>query len=1047
MKRILLLFLLYIAGISVFAQKQGNFWYFGNYAGLSFSLGVPVALTDGALSTGEGCSSISTASGNLEFYTDGRFVYNREHEQMPHGSGLLGHSSSTESGIIVPRPGYSTQYYIFTVDARDNNLTAGLCYSRVDMTLEGGLGDVVTSEKNVSLLPYSCEKVTAVGHSNGVNFWVITHQWGSNAFYAYEVSSTGVNTTPVISNTGPVISGDLEASKGYIKVSPDGTKVALANNTAFNVIICNFSTSSGIITHIVTDNGYVNPGGSDPGGPYGVEFSPNSHLLYIAEWKANRRISQYDVTTSDPTAILNSKVVVATVGQTADPIGAMQIAPDNRMYIARNNSGYLSRINSPNTPGVGCGFVDNAVNLAGRQCRYGLPPFIQSFFYLTADYYWDVPTCDETPVKFYTSASDNPDSVRWNFGDPGSGPLNTSTLLNPSHVYPGTGNYWVTLLVYLYGAVKNVFHIIVVSPAVEMQLGNDTTLCAYEPFYIDAGPGYGEYLWQDGSTEQVIQAQETGWYWCQVTGAGGCYDIDSMYVTINPVPDVSAGPDQTIANGTSTLLEGSLTGGSGNFTYSWQPAGLLVNPNVLQPTTVNLGGTTLFTLTVTDNQGGCTDADQVLITVLGGALACTPTADPDEICVGEQSQLMSLSSGGAGPDYYVYDWTSTPPGFTSTESDPVVNPTQTTTYHLSLYDGYSTVNGNVTLTVHPLPLPNAGTDKTINYGTNTVLFGSASGGSGSYIYHWEPADSIQSGQGTPQPTTRNLHVTNLFELTVTDGQTGCVCEAPDGIIVTVVGGPFAVNPQATPDTICSGEAVQLFAFPSGGSGNYTSFSWSSNPAGFSSTLENPVAYPLISTEYRITASDGYNNITGTTFVQVKPSPYTNLGANQTVCVFDTITLDATAGNPVPNCTYLWSNGSTEPVIKVATTGIGFDMKNISVEITSPDGCTFTDQITVAFDFAECNGIEEQGRASGFEIYPNPGNGMLQVDNLFGPRECTLSVVDLYGREIISKQEFSFTESRNSFSLDLSNHPRGIYLIRISEKGKNLLSVKYLLNGN
>ena len=123
------------------------------------------------------------------------------------------------------------------------------------------------------------------------------------------------------------------------------------------------------------------------------------------------------------------------------------------------------------------------------------------------------------------------------------------------------------------------------------------------------------------------------------------------------------------------------------------------------------------------------------------------------------------------------------------------------------------------------------------------------------------------------------------------------------------------------------------------------------------------------------------------------------------------------------------------------------MKNISVEITSPDGCTFTDQITVAFDFAECNGIEEQGRASGFEIYPNPGNGMLQVDNLFGPRECTLSVVDLYGREIISKQEFSFTESRNSFSLDLSNHPRGIYLIRISEKGKNLLSVKYLLNGN
>lgn len=567
------------------------------------------------------------------------------------------------------------------------------------------------------------------------------------------------------------------------------------------------------------------------------------------------------------------------------------------------------------------------------------------------------------------------------------------------------------------------------------------------PFISMAGPGFDQYLWQSGETTQSIEVQGTGWHWCQVTGPGGCTDTDSIYVTLNPVPEVNAGTDQTIANGTSITLDASLTGGSGDFTYSWQPAALLVNPNVLQPTTVNLGGTTLFTLTVTDNAGGCIDSDQVLITVLGGALSVTPTAEPDEICFGGQSQLMSLASGGAGPDYYVFSWTSTPPGFISTESDPVVNPTVTTTYHVSLYDGYSTVNGSVLLTVHPLPIPNAGDDKSIPYGTNTVLFGSASGGSGTYTYHWEPADSILTGQGTPQPTTRNLHVTNLFELTITDVNTGCACAAPDPIIVTVTGSPFAVNPQATPDTVCSGEAVQLYALPSGGSGNYTSFSWSSNPAGFSSTVQNPMAYPLVSTEYRVTASDGYNNITGSTFVLVKQSPYTNLGANKTVCVFDSITLDATIGNPVPGCSYLWSNGSTDPVIHVGTTGIGFDMKNITVEITSPDGCTFTDQVTVIFDFAECNGLEEQGTESGFEIYPNPGNGLLQVDNLLGPRQCTLSVVDLYGREIVPKQEISFSEANKSISLDLSQHPKGIYLVRISEKGKNLLSVKYLLNGN
>jgi hypothetical protein len=386
LKKRILVSIILLAALSIQAQKQANFWYFGRNAGLNFGMGVPVPLTNGALNTGEGCSSISTPSGNLEFYTDGRFVYNKNHGQMPHGNGLFGHSSSTQSGIIVPKPASTTQYYIFTVDAWDNNLANGLCYTRVDMTLEGGLGDVVTSEKNVSLIPLTCEKVTAVGHSNGISIWVITHQWGTDAFYAYEITTAGVNTEPVISHAGPPITGDMQNSKGYIKVSPDGTLIATANNTAFNVGIFNFNNASGTVTHLVTDYNYVNPGGGDPGGPYGVEFSGNSNLLYIGEWKDNRRIVQYDVSTSDPTAILNSKAVVATVGQNADPIGALQLGPDNRMYIARQNGTYLSRINSPNVIGIGCGFVDNAISLSGRQSSYGLPPFIQSFVYLTADF-------------------------------------------------------------------------------------------------------------------------------------------------------------------------------------------------------------------------------------------------------------------------------------------------------------------------------------------------------------------------------------------------------------------------------------------------------------------------------------------------------------------------------------------------------------------------------------------------------------------------------------------------------------------------------------
>ena len=135
LKKFSLLLVLLIATILTNAQKQANYWYFGNHAGVSFALGPPYPLTNGALQTGEGCSSISTAEGTLEFYTDGTYVYNKNHTRMLNGSGLFGHSSSTQSAIIVPRPGTTTEYYIFTVDAADNGLAKGLCYSKVDLNL------------------------------------------------------------------------------------------------------------------------------------------------------------------------------------------------------------------------------------------------------------------------------------------------------------------------------------------------------------------------------------------------------------------------------------------------------------------------------------------------------------------------------------------------------------------------------------------------------------------------------------------------------------------------------------------------------------------------------------------------------------------------------------------------------------------------------------------------------------------------------------------------------------------------------------------------
>jgi hypothetical protein len=122
-------------GFTLKAQ-QGNIWYFGNFAGVSFNSIPPSAIGDGQLNSLEGTSVICDANGNLLFYTNGRTVFNKDHDLMLNGANLKGHPSSYQSSIIVPKPGSTNIYYIFTADAWENNGNDGYCYSEVDMTVD-----------------------------------------------------------------------------------------------------------------------------------------------------------------------------------------------------------------------------------------------------------------------------------------------------------------------------------------------------------------------------------------------------------------------------------------------------------------------------------------------------------------------------------------------------------------------------------------------------------------------------------------------------------------------------------------------------------------------------------------------------------------------------------------------------------------------------------------------------------------------------------------------------------------------------------------------
>ena len=258
-------------------------------------------------------------------------------------------------------------------------------------------------------------------------------------------------------------------------------------------------------------------------------------------------------------------------------------------------------------------------------------------------------------------------------------------------------------------------------------------------------------------------------------------------------------------------------------------------------------------------------------------------------------------------------------------------------------------------------------------------------------YHWEPGYKLNNPD-IAEPTTVNLYETTLFTLTVTDVVTGCVCSQSDAVAVIISGSALNVNPVAQPATICSGDSTRLFTLAGGGTGSFT-YSWTSDPPGFTSSLPDPVVMPEVNTVFNVMVSDGFNSANGSVGVTVNPNPAGYLGSDTTVCVFDTITIDA--GNQ--GASYMWSNGSVERMISVGSTGIGYENSSDSNGYFSGRMCMSTGQRSITFDFIACTGIADQEQQTGMKIYPNPGNGLLYIENKTDKAYYYLSVIDGFGR--------------------------------------------------
>ncbi|MCX6251159.1 MAG: T9SS type A sorting domain-containing protein [Bacteroidetes bacterium] len=246
-----------------------------------------------------------------------------------------------------------------------------------------------------------------------------------------------------------------------------------------------------------------------------------------------------------------------------------------------------------------------------------------------------------------------------------------------------------------------------------------------------------------------------------------------------------------------------------------------------------------------------------------------------------------------------------------------------------------------------------------------------------------------------------------------------------------------INTTAAFSSICPGQSDQLDVEVSGGIGSYT-FSWTSIPEGFTSSLKNPLISPEFPTRYIVIVSSGNQSRTDTTRVDITPPPIVFAG-DDTICCRQIAEIRLT-GNAENYTSLKWittGDGTFTDPVSLYTTYIPgpkdrirsiIDLQLIAYPRTPCP--VVSDHKLIRMD--TCSGIPSIGPGNNTRyIYPNPGPGMFTLSL---PSDAVLfEISDMAGKMILSR-DVSAMKSKEIF-INLSDKPKGIYPIRIVLKSR------------
>ncbi|MCG3165855.1 MAG: hypothetical protein POELPBGB_01630 [Bacteroidia bacterium] len=296
---------------------------------------------------------------------------------MQNGTGLLGGISSTQAALIVPQPLSNTLYYLFTTDDFCNNLSNGLRYSVIDICEDNKNGDILQGFKNILLVDTIAEKITAVRHSNGEDYWVVVHRYFSNKFYSYKLTSQGLEA-PIISSVGSIHQGggsnNMWRAIGQMVISSDGSRLALGAINGANLLeVFDFNNSSGILSNSKSISTLT--------GSYGVAFSPDGLKLY-----STPLLTQYNLNAGGG----NQDSITASAYDYPNPDlecgNALQLGPNGKLYMYNCFDNDISVINAPDLLAASSNAVANVFTMQTNATVFGLPNMIAGFNYSSSGF-------------------------------------------------------------------------------------------------------------------------------------------------------------------------------------------------------------------------------------------------------------------------------------------------------------------------------------------------------------------------------------------------------------------------------------------------------------------------------------------------------------------------------------------------------------------------------------------------------------------------------------------------------------------------------------